>query len=79
MCIRDRSYYGCFHIQDPKRFAGAVKALGFFGVSETSEGAAYVTAEYHRLIQENKMKNIITTCCPSFNRLVELYHPGRCV
>ncbi|MBS6861674.1 MAG: 4Fe-4S dicluster domain-containing protein, partial [Clostridiales bacterium] len=70
------SYYGCFHIQDPKRFAGAVKALGFFGVSETSEGAAYVTAEYHRLIQENKMKNIITTCCPSFNRLVELYHPG---
>ena len=27
--------------------------------------------EYHRLIQENNMKNIITTCCPSFNRLVE--------
>lgn len=69
------SYYGCFHVEDPKKFAGAVKALGFTGVSETSEGAAYVTAEYHRLMQENKMKNIITTCCPSFNRLVELYHP----
>ena len=24
---------------------------------------------------ENKMKNIITTCCPSINRLIELYHP----
>ena len=70
------SYYGCFHVEDPKKFVGAVKALGFTGVSETSEGAAYVTAEYHRLMQENKMKNIITTCCPSFNRLVELYHPG---
>ena len=70
------SYYGCFHVKDPRRFAGAVKALGFFGASETSEGAAYVTAEYHRLMQENKMKNIITTCCPSVNRLVELYHPS---
>ncbi len=70
------SYYGCFHVEDAKKFAGAVKALGFFGVSETSEGAAYVTAEYHRLMRENTMKNIVTTCCPSFNRLVELYHPS---
>ncbi|MFR8003466.1 MAG: [Fe-Fe] hydrogenase large subunit C-terminal domain-containing protein [Hydrogeniiclostridium sp.] len=70
------SYKGCFDTDDAKKFAGAMKALGFFGISETSEGAAYVTAEYHKLIQENKMKNIITTCCPSVNRLVELYYPS---
>ena len=70
------AYKGCFDAQDPKKFAGAMKALGFFGVGETSEGAAYVTAEYHRLILENRMKNILTTCCPSVNRLVELYYPS---
>ncbi len=70
------SYKGCFDTEIAKKFAGAMKALGFFGISETSEGAAYVTAEYHKLIQENKMKNIITTCCPSVNRLVELYYPS---
>ena len=70
------SYYGSFAFDDPKKFAGAVKELGFFGVSETSEGAAYVTAEYAALMKENKMKNIITTCCPSANRLIEIYHPS---
>ncbi len=70
------SYYGAFDFDEVGQFAGAVKALGFYGVAETSIGAAYVTAEYHRLMQENKMKNIITTCCPSVNRLAELYYPS---
>ena len=70
------SYYSSFEFDDVKKFAGAVKALGFYGVAETSMGAAYVTAEYHRLMQENRMKNIITTCCPSVNRLAELYYPS---
>ncbi|MFR8874736.1 MAG: [Fe-Fe] hydrogenase large subunit C-terminal domain-containing protein [Oscillospiraceae bacterium] len=55
--------------------AAALKKLGFCAVSETAQGAAYVTAQYHDLMVENKMKNIITTCCPSINRLIELYHP----
>jgi len=70
------SYYGSFDFDDVKKFAGAVKALGFYGIAETSMGAAYVTAEYHKLMQENKMKNIVTTCCPSANRLAELYYPS---
>ena len=70
------AYYGSFDFDDVKKFSGAVKALGFYGAAETSMGAAYVTAEYHKLMQENKMKNIITTCCPSVNRLVELYYPS---
>ncbi|MDF2631565.1 MAG: putative sensor protein [Caproiciproducens sp.] len=70
------SYYASFDFDDVKKFAGALKALGFYGVAETSMGAAYVTAEYHKLMQENKMENIITTCCPSVNRLIELYYPS---
>lgn len=69
------SYYGSFDFDSPQQFAGAVKALGFYGVSETSEGAAYVTAEYDNLLKANKMKNIISTCCPSANQLIEYYYP----
>ncbi|NLJ30605.1 MAG: 4Fe-4S binding protein [Clostridiales bacterium] len=70
------SFYSSFAVDDAKKLAGAVKELGFYAVAETSMGAAYVTAEYHRLMRENQMKNIITTCCPSVNRLVEIYYPS---
>lgn len=70
------SYYSSFSAENAKQFAGAVRALGFYGAAETSMGAAYVTAEYHRLMTERKMENIITTCCPSANRMVELYYPS---
>ena len=69
------SYIACYSMKEPERFTGAMKALGFFGVSETSEGAAYVTAEYHKLLREGTSGNLVTTCCPSFNRLVEIYYP----
>lgn len=38
---------------------------------ETAEGAALVTNEYKKLVRENEMPNIITTCCPSVNDLIE--------
>lgn len=69
------SFYGSFDYESVGKFVGAIKALGFYGVAETSQGAAYVTAEYHRLLGETGRKNIITTCCPSVNRLIELYYP----
>lgn len=69
------SFLGSFFLEKPGQMAAALKKLGFCAVSETAQGAAYVTAQYHDLIVENKMKNIITTCCPSINRLIELYHP----
>ena len=34
-----------------------------------------MTAEYTKLLAEHKMENIITTCCPSANDLVEIYYP----
>uniref|UniRef100_UPI000AAFFD12 [Fe-Fe] hydrogenase large subunit C-terminal domain-containing protein n=1 Tax=Clostridium sp. NkU-1 TaxID=1095009 RepID=UPI000AAFFD12 len=54
---------------------GALRKLGFEDVRETSEGAAVVTAEYARLLEEGEMENIITTCCPSVNDLIEIYYP----
>jgi len=53
----------------------ALLQLGFYDVRETSEGAALVTAEYGRLLREGTMENIITTCCPSANDLIEKYYP----
>lgn len=69
------AFLGSFSLKRPGQMAAALKKLGFCAVSETAQGAAYVTAQYHDLMMENKMKNIITTCCPSINRLIELYHP----
>ena len=54
---------------------GALQKLGFAEVRETSEGAAAVTAEYVELLKEGRMENIITTCCPSVNSLIEIYYP----
>ena len=54
----------------------ALLKLGFFEVRETAEGAALVTREYQKLLEEGTMKNLITTCCPSVNDLIEKYYPS---
>ena len=70
------SYMGLLKYKTLGQVKAAMKKLGFYDVAETSEGAAVVTAEYARLIREGKMRNIITTCCPSVNYLIEMYHPS---
>ncbi len=69
------SYIGVLDFDRPGQVVDALQRLGFAEVRETAEGAAMVTREYQRLIQENKMPNIITTCCPSVNDLIEKYYP----
>ncbi len=58
---------------------GALKNLlirrGFKEVEETARGAAMVSRAYLNLMQEHKMKNIITTCCPAVNTLIEKEYP----
>ncbi len=49
--------------------------LGFSDVEETARGAKIVSQAYSGLIREKKMKNIITTCCPSVVSLVEKEFP----
>ena len=49
--------------------------LGFYDVQEAAIGARIVSEAYTTLIKEKKMKNIITTCCPSVVSLVKKYYP----
>ncbi|MCC8061353.1 MAG: 4Fe-4S dicluster domain-containing protein [Clostridiales bacterium] len=69
------AYMGLFKYHTIGQVRAALLQLGFADVRETSEGAALVTAEYNRLIAEGTMENIITTCCPSANDLIEKYYP----
>ena len=70
------SYLGVLEYDKPGQVVNALKRLGFYEVRETAEGAALVTKEYARLLEEKQMKNIITTCCPSVNDLIEKYYPS---
>lgn len=69
------SYMGLLKYKTIGQIHAALRKLGFADVRETSEGAAMVTAEYARLLEEGEMETIITTCCPSVNDLIEIYYP----
>ena len=69
------SYAGVLEFDKPGQVVDALLKLGFAEVRETAEGAALVTNEYKKIIREIKMPNIITTCCPSVNDLIEKYYP----
>lgn len=69
------SYMGLLEYKTIGQVNTALRKLGFADVRETSEGAAIVTEEYSKLLAEGKMENIITTCCPSVNDLIEIYYP----
>lgn len=58
-----------------KSVTAVLKRLGFDMAEETAIGAAYVTSEYNRLINEEKMDSIITTACPTINMLITKYYP----
>lgn len=69
------SYMGLLKYKTLGQVNSALRKLGFLDVRETSEGAIVVTQEYAKLLEEGKMENIITTCCPSANDLIEIYYP----
>ena len=70
------SYLGVMEYATPGQIVDALQKLGFYEIRETAEGAALVTKEYQRILGEGKMKNMITTCCPSVNDLIEKYYPA---
>ena len=70
------SYLGVLDYEKPGQVVDALLKLGFHEVRETAEGAALVTKEYQRLLSEAEMENMITTCCPSMNDLIEKYYPS---
>lgn len=53
----------------------SLKKLGFTHIEGTANGAYQVSRNYERLLQERKMKNIITSCCSSVISLIEKYYP----
>ncbi|HIX64319.1 MAG TPA: 4Fe-4S dicluster domain-containing protein [Candidatus Mediterraneibacter colneyensis] len=69
------SYAGVLDFDRPGQVVDALQKLGFSEVRETAEGAALVTGEYKKLVRAGEMPNIITTCCPSVNDLIEKYYP----
>ncbi len=69
------SYMGLLKYHTIGQVRCALMRLGFTDVRETAEGAALVTAEYAKLLSGGTMENIISTCCPSVNALIEKYYP----
>ncbi|NLW17717.1 MAG: PAS domain-containing protein [Firmicutes bacterium] len=55
----------------------ALKRLGFAQVSQTSAGAAVVSAAYQKLLDRGRIhaNPLLTTACPAIVNLVERYYP----
>jgi PAS domain S-box-containing protein len=70
------SFSGAFEMSDPGQMPAALKQLGFSIVEETAAGADVVTKHYNKYLVESDQTNLITTCCPSANYLIEKYHPS---
>jgi PAS domain S-box-containing protein len=65
------SFVGAFKMNHPNQMAFALKKLGFDIIEETARGAEIVSEEYETYIDKSGCKNIITSCCPSTNTLIE--------
>lgn len=67
------SYLGVY--EEPYKLISALKYIGVSIVEETSIGAAEVTDIYKKYIDNTTIKNVITTCCPSANMMIQTYYP----
>src|SRR6056297_1467858 len=70
------SFASAFSVDNPLKIVSALKQLGFDYVEETGVGADAVSKEYLKYLDNNNIKNVISTCCPSANYIVEKYYPG---
>jgi Fe-S-cluster-containing hydrogenase component 2 len=53
-----------------------LKKIGFADAEETALGATIVKKRYEQIIQENQQQVILSTCCHSVNRLVQIHFPS---
>lgn len=67
------SYLGVY--KNPYKLIGALKKFGVYAVEETSIGASKITELYKEYIENSDGKNIITSCCPSVNLMIQMYYP----
>ncbi|MDF2839840.1 MAG: 4Fe-4S dicluster protein [Clostridia bacterium] len=70
------SFVGAFHLQEAGNLAAALRVLGFDHIEETAVGAEVVGQLFDKAMNSNTSENLITTCCPSANYLVDRYFPS---
>ncbi|MCD5415044.1 MAG: 4Fe-4S binding protein [Clostridiales bacterium] len=70
------SFAGLVKGEEVGLFVTALKKLGFSYIEETAIGANHVANLYKNYSEEKDSKNIIATCCPSANLLIEQYYPS---
>lgn len=69
------SFAGAFkNLENPALINTALKKLGFYFVEETARGAEIISELYEDVIEKAEQDNIITSCCPSSNYLIEHYY-----
>lgn len=69
------SFISNFNITSFKAINDALIKLGFVMAQETARGARVVSDRYQKLIKQGKYKNLISSCCPSVVKLIEMYYP----
>ena len=52
-----------------------LQKLGFYDADETALAGELVSREYERIMQENEMELLISSCCPSVVMLIQRYYP----
>lgn len=67
------SYLGVY--EEPYKIISVLRHLGASLVEETAIGAVKVTELYQDYISSTTADNLITTCCPSVNMMVQTYYP----
>lgn len=73
------SFVGGFDCEDPGQVIGALKALGFDAVYETSEGAAIISDAMADIAKSAPSSDVlISTCCPAVTNLIEKHYPELC-
>jgi len=70
------SFVGAFNMESEGQMVAGLKKLGFQIVEETAIGAKVVADLYKDYIEKGEYENVITTCCPSANYLIEHYYPS---
>lgn len=69
------SFAAALNTDQPKKLITALRQLGFHFIEETGIAAEMVSQSYQHHLQETSQKNILTTCCPSANHLIQYYYP----
>lgn len=69
------SFVGALELNNHGQLVTALYSLGFQWVEETALGAELVADHYNHIAEIGNYENLITTCCPSANYLVDQYYP----